>query len=436
MDYYKRPEQAPPPIQTAVATNAGAPLAVPAPSTPAPSSAASLGNPPLPHTASSTGPTNAAAPNVPAATPTSTTTALPALTGAQPVVKKSDGQRDYKYTQEISQMMFVFGEIQDPNHETVNLVEDIVRSQLIELILQARALANRRNAKFITAEDLIFLIRHDRGKVNRLRTYLSWKDVRKHAKDSGGDGGGGMEVEALEDGDDKLAAKAQKITIKLPWEISTIYSEVLRQAGHQSDDEEDEDDIEAHEASIQRLKEADDATRQMTREEYQHYSDCRQASFTYRKAKRFRDFLNLPPHLDLRPNDDTIDIVGFLAFEMVRSLTLAGLEVKKSLEESYLRDDYAPSSSSPLLGKRKANAQSEAAKRARRERIDGEEDDDDDTPLPASSLFLPPPEARTALRPEHIQDAFARMQADTSHHRSAGMRNWRGGLVRTRVSLI
>jgi transcription initiation protein SPT3 len=53
---------------------------------------------------------------------------------------------------------------------------------------------------------------------------------------------------------DKLTAKAQKITIKLPWEITTIYSEVLRQTGHQSDDEEDEDDIEAHEASIQRLK--------------------------------------------------------------------------------------------------------------------------------------------------------------------------------------
>lgn len=84
---------------------------------------------------------------------------------------------------------------------------------------------------------------------------------------------------------EKLTTKAQKITIKLPWEISTIYSEVLRQSGHQSDDEEDEDDIEAHEASIQRLKEADDATRQMTREEYQHYSDCRQASFTYRKGE-------------------------------------------------------------------------------------------------------------------------------------------------------
>ncbi|KAJ6460761.1 TFIID-domain-containing protein [Mycena vitilis] len=340
--------------------------------------------------------------------------------------------REYKYTQEISQMMFVFGEVQDPNSETVNLVEDIVRGQIIELIVQARALATRRGARYLSAEDLIFLIRHDRGKVNRLRTYLSWKDVRKHAKDSGGDGGGGVEVETLEDGgDEKLTTKAQKITIKLPWEITTIYSEVLKQSGHQSDDEEDEDDMEAHEASLMRLKEADDATRQMTREEYQHYSDCRQASFTYRKAKRFREFLNLPTHLDLKAGDDTVDIVGFLAFEMVRSLTLAGLTVKKSLEDSHLREEYA----SPSLGKRKALAVAGGVEKRRREESP-DRDADTAAALPVNTLFLPPPEARTALRPEHIQDAFSRMQAEWAHLRSAGSRNWRGGLVRTRVSLI
>lgn len=67
-------------------------------------------------------------------------------------------------------------------------------------IVQARALASRRGARYLNAEDLIFLIRHDRGKVNRLRTYLSWKDVRKHAKDSGGDGGAAVDVEPLDDG--------------------------------------------------------------------------------------------------------------------------------------------------------------------------------------------------------------------------------------------
>ena len=132
---------------------------------------------------------------------------------------------------------------------------------------------------------------------------------------------------------------------------------------------------------------------------------------------------------DLKGADDTIDIVGFLAFEMVRALTIGGLEVKRSLEEAQIVDDH----STPLLGKRKAGGGMESGSSKRRR---GDEEDREDQPLPVSSLFLQPPEARTALMPEHIQDAFARMQNDWAHHRSAGMRNWRGGLVRTGVSLI
>jgi transcription initiation protein SPT3 len=117
---------------------------------------------------------------------------------------------------------------------------------------------------------------------------------------------------------------------------------------------------------------------------------------------------------------------------MVRSLTLAGLTVKKSLEESYLREDH---SSSTLLGKRRALAIAMGGAAEKRRREDSPDRDAEYT-LPVCSLFLPPPEARTALRPEHIQDAFSRMQNDWSHLRSAGMHNWTGGLVRTRVSLI
>lgn len=50
---------------------------------------------------------------------------------------ENPGGREYKYFTEISQMMFVFGEVQDPLPETVNLVEDIVRSQIIELVCPA-----------------------------------------------------------------------------------------------------------------------------------------------------------------------------------------------------------------------------------------------------------------------------------------------------------
>lgn len=82
-------------------------------------------------------------------------------------------------------------------------------------------------------------------------------------------------------------AKTHMVKLRLPWELGTIYSDNLSkmQSGDQ-EDEDDEDDMEAQEASLQRLKEADEATRRMTREEYVHYSECRQASFTWRKSEK------------------------------------------------------------------------------------------------------------------------------------------------------
>ena len=107
---------------------------------------------------------------------------------------------------------------------------------------------------------------------------------------------------------------------------------------------------------------------------------------------------------------------------MVRSPTVAALDVKKALEESYLREDLT---SSPLLGKRKPNPGIDTSNNKRRRE---NSTDDVEMPLPVSSLFVQHSEARTPLQPSHIQDAgLARMQGDWSQSRSAGMRNWRGG---------
>ncbi|KAF8681209.1 Transcription initiation factor IID, 18kD subunit [Rhizoctonia solani] len=349
--------------------------------------------------------------------------------------KTAPPAKEYRYATEISQMMFVFGEVQDPLTETVNLVEDIVRGQVVEIVrriyilglpgpltmdklIQARQLAARKGARNVSPEDLIFLIRYDRGKVNRLRTYLGWKDVRKNAKQDG-DGAGAAEVDIDEGQADEATAKPRKMTVKLPWDIVTVYSEVLRTGVNVKEDEdEDEDEVEAHEDSIARLREADEATRRMTREEYVHYSECRSASFTYRKAKRFREFINLPAYLDIKPNDDTIDILGFLAFEMVRALCVGGLAVKRALEESYQAVEITGA-------KRKAPEGAESSPGKRRRRSMSPESGGAWGSVPGSSLFLPPPEARRALRPAHIQEAFAKMQRDWAHQRGSGMRNWR-----------
>jgi transcription initiation protein SPT3 len=110
---------------------------------------------------------------------------------------------------------------------------------------------------------------------------------------------------------------------------------------------------------------------------------------------------------------------------MVRTLTLGGLGIKRSLEDIENLQDLQ----NATLGKRKGAALESPQKRMR------SDSPDPDQPI-MSTLFLPPPEARTALRPEHIQDAFTRNQRDWAHRGTAGLRNFRGGLVRTSVNLI
>lgn len=421
---------------------------------------------------------------------TSTNGAVSGGHGADAAADPTDAPApDYRYQVEISQMMFVFADVVDPAPEVTRLVEDIVRSQMIEMIVQSRRLSQRRASKYLSPEDLIFLIRYDRAKVNRLRTYLSWKDVRKNAKDSGDSGGapgGATEMDALDDpGMDGGAVKATKMKIRLPWEITSIYSEhVLALPNADGDNDEDDDDIEAHEASMQRLKDADEATRRMTRDEYVHYSECRQASFTFRKSKKFREFINAGAYLDVKPNDDIIDILGFLAFEVVRELCIGAVAIKKSLEEqkaARIRADAQlqqqqqqaeqPASTTTTASSSNKRPHDDSTDTAtatagtdKKPKLDESADDtadqtltnDNTTTTTTSSeadppttakqaqddelctLFTLPPTVETPLLASHIQEAFARLQRKHPPALSSGVRGSAGpgGLRRTRVFVI
>ncbi|GMG40281.1 unnamed protein product [Ambrosiozyma monospora] len=252
--------------------------------------------------------------------------------------KEKDKNR-YKYKIEIQQMMFVSGETNDPPESTTALIEEIVRDQVVELVLQAQKTSSARGQRSMSPEDVIFLIRHDTAKVNRLRTYLSWKDVRKNAREQeNGDIGAGNEL--MDEGSgagaggnagglpNKMLSKQKKSQIRLPWEIEFMFNEQPLEAN--DDAAVDEEEREAVLAQLKRLKQNDERTKHMTQKEYVHWSDCRQASFTFRKAKRFREWCGLSQITESRPNDDVIDILGFLTFEMVCSITEEALKLKKS----------------------------------------------------------------------------------------------------------
>lgn len=253
---------------------------------------------------------------------------------------------------------------------------------------RSTTLASRRGSRSISTNDLFFLIRHDKAKVSRLSTFLSWKDVRKTAKDSDDKGGDAADIGAVDDplgGADAAgggagpavsdAAKKNKRTkVTLPWDVSSYFSEQVPER----EDDDDDDEEEMNSATIMRLEIADERTKHMTKEEYVHFSECRQASFTFRKAKRFRDWAGFGVVTDSKPNDDIVDILGFLTFEIVQTLTEEALKVKAEEE---------------LTKSRNGDADVQNKKRKRE-----------------TGLFDPPEEGRTPVGPKHIQEAFRRLQ--------------------------
>lgn len=190
----------------------------------------------------------------------------------------------------------------------------------------------------------------------------------------------------------------------------------------------------------------------MSREQYVFYSECRQASFTYRKckhslpksnytmltdilvAKRFRDFINTSAYLDLKPNDDVVDVLGFLAFESVRSLCVSALSIRdaavgikrsppeKETDTSGVdTNGHTTSSPNPNGPPHPYGFEAEPPLRTTKQ---GK----------VISNWKAPP--TLPLLPVHITTAYSRMQRQGEGRKNAGLRNWTGGARKGRIGLI
>lgn len=64
-----------------------------------------------------------------------------------------------------------------------------------------------------------------------------------------------------------------------------------------------------------------------------HYTDCRQASFCFKKPSKFIAWCNIRNFSDGKPGTDAVEVLGFLGYEIVQKLTEISLQVKKEWEE-------------------------------------------------------------------------------------------------------
>ena len=202
-----------------------------------------------------------------------------------------------------------------------------------------------------------------------------------------------------------VGGKKKKTKVGLPWEVASLYGVEVPELEGEEDDEAEGNEEDA--STLARLRKADERTKAMSKEEYVTWSEYRQASFTFRKAKRFKEWAGFGTITDSKPNDDIVDILGFLTFEIVQTITEEAIKIKE--QEDMVKEKGGEGEGADGSRKRKA-------------------------PAGWTSLFEPPTEGRSPVEPRHIQEAFRRLQARPKKYRA--MLNGTRGVNRTPLKLF
>ncbi|XP_058039522.1 transcription initiation protein SPT3 homolog isoform X4 [Ahaetulla prasina] len=207
---------------------------------------------------------------------------------------------------------FSLGDARRPLHESAILVEDIVHTQLINLLQQASEVSQMRGARVISAEDLIFLMRKDKKKLRRLLKYMFFRDYKSKVVK------GIDEDDLLEDKFSSSTNKRQKtaqdflISIDQTGELLALF-----------------EDDEIDDVKQERMERAERQARVMDSAQYAEFSESRQLSFS-KKASKFRDWLDCSS-MEIKPNASAMEMLAYLAYETVAQLVDLALLVKQDM---------------------------------------------------------------------------------------------------------
>ncbi|XP_072263513.1 transcription initiation protein SPT3 homolog isoform X2 [Pyxicephalus adspersus] len=217
------------------------------------------------------------------------------------------------FVPELQSMMFSLGDARRPLYETAVLVEDIVHTQLINLLQQAAEVSQMRGARVVSPEDILFLMRKDKKKLKRLLKYMVFRDYKSKVLKS-------IEEEDIEE---KLTANnnANKRQ-KLAQDFLNSIDQTGELLALLEDDEIDE-------VKQERMERAEKQTRSMDSAQYAEFCESRQLSFS-KKASKFRDWLDCSS-MEIKPNAGAMEILTYLAYETVAQLVDLALLVKQDM---------------------------------------------------------------------------------------------------------
>ncbi|XP_049621473.1 transcription initiation protein SPT3 homolog [Suncus etruscus] len=222
--------------------------------------------------------------------------------------------KSISFAAELQSMMFSLGDARRPLHETAVLVEDVVHTQLINLLQQAAEVSQLRGARMISAEDLLFLMRKDKKKLRRLLKYMFFRDYKSKI------------VKGIDE-DDLLEDKTSgSNTTNKRQKIAQEFLNSIDQTGELLAMFEDD---EIDEVKQERMERAERQSRIMDSAQYAEFCESRQLSFS-KKASKFRDWLDCNS-MEIKPNAVAMEILAYLAYETVAQLVDLALLVRQDM---------------------------------------------------------------------------------------------------------
>ncbi|XP_044177908.1 transcription initiation protein SPT3 homolog isoform X3 [Acropora muricata] len=214
------------------------------------------------------------------------------------------------FQSEIQSMMYAFGDSRKPSSESATLIEQIVHSQMSNMVVRAADVTNMRGGRFMSVEDIIFLLRKDKEKLKRLIRFLNFKELKnKSQKQTSQDDDEVLEATVIEN----KGSKRRKISYDFVGAIDQT-GELLSLF--------DDDDID--EIKQERNERADRLSRTLDPQQYMEFTECRQTNFN-KKAGKFKEWLDCASLIDLKPNTPVMEIFSFLAYETVAQGSAASL---------------------------------------------------------------------------------------------------------------
>ncbi|XP_069687974.1 transcription initiation protein SPT3 homolog [Periplaneta americana] len=214
------------------------------------------------------------------------------------------------FVAEIQSMMHGFGDAKAPLLESACLIETVVQQQQRTLINQAADVAAMRGVKCVGPEDILFLLRKDRVKIQRLLKYLAVRDLKSNINNVLG--------ESSVEGDLQLDTSLG--TGKKRSRLCLDFLQSIDQTGELTDTSSFPIDIVKYERNVR----AERASRELNQSSYLEFVNARRASFASRKSgPKFREWLRSKSDVNSevpKISDAAYDLLSYMAYETVAQI--------------------------------------------------------------------------------------------------------------------